>query len=259
VQLRRCLALGLVSLLALTACSSSGGNEDLEQRVEELEQRLAEATSTTAATDTTTTTITSTTTTIPTTTSEVTADGASAGWWETRFPEFEYEFNYEVSNEAEAWCRARPEEVLAQFTDMYPFAGVEEHWQLAMSMLEDVDYDVNAWRQDDKYDNGFWAWRQACDMAHAIANMPPVNPLFTVEVSQAAALWCSTRPDEVLAAFAALHEANNTGDLINDPWTVAGLVLSQVDYDVDAWRNLEKFEVGSWAWRASCQVAYDSR
>jgi hypothetical protein len=255
--LRRCLAFGLVSLLALTACSSNGGNEDLEQRVEELEQQLAEATSTTAATDTTTTTITSTTTTIATTTSDARADSASADSWEARFPEFEELFNVDVSNETEIWCRERPKEILAQFADMYAVYKVEEHWQLAMSMLEDFDYDVDAWRQDDKYDNGFWAWREVCLTAHAIANTS-IDPLLTVEVSQAAALWCSTRPDEVLAAFAALHEANSTGEP-DDLWFIAGLLLAQADYDVDAWRDLERFEVGFWAWRASCQVAYDSR
>jgi hypothetical protein len=255
--LRRCLTLGLVSLLALAACSSSGGNEDLKQRVEELEQQLAEATSTTGTTSTTSTA----TTTIAATTSHVKADSASAESWNTRFPGFERLFDVEVSKDAEAWCRARPEEVLASFSGIYAVNDFERHWQLAMSMLEGFDYDVDAWRQDDKYDNGFWAWRSACESAHRLANAPPitVDPLLTIEVSQAAALWCSTRPDEVLAAFAALHEANNTGDLINDPWTSAGLVLSQVDYDVDAWRNLDKFEVGFWAWRASCQVAYDSR
>ena len=90
-------------------------------------------------------------------------------------------------------------------------------------------------------------------------DLPHTKPQLPLLIlSEAAALWCSTRPEAVLASFAELHEANSTGD-ISDYWTIAGMVLQQFDYDVAAWRQLDTFEVGFWTWRASCQVAYDSR
>ena len=194
------------------------------------------------------------------TTSAPTNTTTLAQSWEVRFPGFDRLFNVEVSKEAEVWCRAQPEEILASFAGIFDANDFEEHWQLAMRMLEDFDYDVDAWRQDDKYDNGFWAWRSACRSAFDLAHAPPItlDPLLTIKISEAADLWCSTRPDAVLASFAELHGANSTGD-ISDYWTIAGMVLQQYDYDVAAWRQLDTFEVGFWAWRASCQVAYDSR
>jgi hypothetical protein len=250
----RVIALSVVAAaLALSACGSDTERvAELENQVEELEGRLSSVSASSAPTTATTTMV--------STTSARTDTTTLAQSWKVRFPGFEVLFNVEVSKEAEVWCRARPEEVLASFAGIFDANDFEEHWQLAMSMLEDFDYDVDAWRQDDKYDNGFWAWRSACRSTFDIAHAPPItlDPLLTIKISEAAALWCSTRPDAVLASFAELHEANSTGD-ISDYWTIAGMVLQQYDYDVAAWRQLDTFGVGFWAWRASCQVAYDSR
>jgi hypothetical protein len=54
---RRYIAVGLAVSLVLVACSSNGGDEELEQRVEELEQELGETTSTTSTTTPSTTTM----------------------------------------------------------------------------------------------------------------------------------------------------------------------------------------------------------
>jgi hypothetical protein len=249
----RAVALSTVAFIALAACVADTDRvAELEAQVEELEGQVSSIAATSTSTMATTQ-ITRTTLASPTTATESES-------WEARFPGFEKLFGSELPIEVENWCKARPEEVLAGFYEKFEVNDFEEHWQLAMSELEGFDHDVEAWRQGDRYEDGFWAWRTACRAADARANPTPieVDPLLTVEVTQEAALWCSTRPDEVLAAFAALHAANNTGE-IDDLWTIAGFLLQRFDYDIEEWRQRDSFGTGLWAWRASCQVAYDSR
>jgi hypothetical protein len=249
----RAVALSAVAFVALAACVADTGRvAELEAQVEELKGHV----SSTAATSTST----MATTQITDTTAASTITTTESETWESRFPGFETLFGVEVSIEAEAWCRARPEEVATSFVEIFEANDFEKHWRLAMSELEGFDYDVETWRQGDEYEDGFWAWRSACESAYRLANTTPIepDPLLTIEITVEAALWCSTRPDEVLAAFLALHEANATGE-IDDLWTIAGFLLQRFDYDIQEWRQVESFGVGFWAWRASCQVAYDSR